>query len=64
MANPNYVGRHNPDYVFNYDPNEDAWSTDLATLDMSRAERFATTPSGRSSSGCARKRRCITAPTA
>ncbi|HYD88718.1 MAG TPA: cytochrome P450 [Vitreimonas sp.] len=40
MANPNYVGRHNPDYVFNYDPNEDAWTTDLSTLDMSRGERF------------------------
>jgi cytochrome P450 len=40
MANPTYVGRHNPDYIFNYDPNEDAWSTDLSTLDMSRGERF------------------------
>ncbi len=40
MANPAYVGRHNPDYVFNYDPNEDAWTTDLSTLDMSRGERF------------------------
>jgi cytochrome P450 len=40
MANPNYVGRHNPDYVFNYDPNEDAWTTDLTKLDMSRGERF------------------------
>ena len=40
MANPAYVGRHNPDYVFNYDPNEDAWKTDLSTLDMSRGERF------------------------
>ncbi|MBL8536741.1 MAG: cytochrome P450 [Hyphomonadaceae bacterium] len=40
MANENYVGRHNPDFVFNYDPNEDAWSTDLSTLDMSRGERF------------------------
>ncbi|MBY0564897.1 MAG: cytochrome P450 [Hyphomonadaceae bacterium] len=40
MGNPNYVGRHNPDYVFDYDPNEDAWTTDLATLDMSRGERF------------------------
>ena len=30
----------NDDYVFNYDPNEDAWSADLATLDMSRPERF------------------------
>ena len=40
MANPDYVGRHNPDYVFDYDPNEDAWSTDLSTLDMSRGERF------------------------
>lgn len=40
MANPDYVGRHNPDYVFDYDPNEDAWSADLKTLDMSRGERF------------------------
>lgn len=40
MANPDYVGRHNPDYRFDYDPNEDAWSADLATLDMSRGERF------------------------
>ena len=40
MVNPNYVGRHNPDYVFDYDPNEYAWSTDLSTLDMSRGERF------------------------
>jgi len=40
MANPDYVGRHNPDYVFDYDPNEDAWTTDLLTLDMSRGERF------------------------
>ena len=40
MANPDYVGRHNPDYVFNYDPKEDAWTTDLSTLDMSRGERF------------------------
>ena len=30
----------NDDYVFNYDPNEDAWSTDLAALDISRSERF------------------------
>jgi cytochrome P450 len=30
----------NDDYVFNYDPDEDAWSTDLTTLDMSRPERF------------------------
>ena len=40
MANPDYVARHNEDYVFNYDPNEDAWKTDLSTLDMSRGERF------------------------
>ncbi|HYD87411.1 MAG TPA: cytochrome P450 [Vitreimonas sp.] len=40
MANPDYVGRHNPDYVFDYDPNEDAWTTNLSTLDMSRGERF------------------------
>ncbi len=40
MANPEFIGRHNPDYVFDYDPNEDAWTTDLATLDMSRGERF------------------------
>lgn len=30
----------NGEYVFNYDPDEDAWSTDLTTLDMSRPERF------------------------
>jgi cytochrome P450 len=30
----------NDDYVFNYDPDEDAWAADLATLDMSRPERF------------------------
>jgi hypothetical protein len=30
----------NEDFVFNYDPNEDAESADLATLDMSRPERF------------------------
>ncbi len=30
----------NEDYVFNYDPNEDAWSADLRTLDVSRPERF------------------------
>jgi cytochrome P450 len=40
MANPDYVIQRNPDYKFNYDPNEDAWSTDLSTLDMSRGERF------------------------
>lgn len=40
MANPDYVGRQNPDFVFDYDPNEDAWTTDLSTLDMSRGERF------------------------
>ncbi|MGE0595650.1 MAG: cytochrome P450 [Hyphomonadaceae bacterium] len=35
-----YQRQANPDYVFEYDPNEDAWSTDLATLDISRPERF------------------------
>lgn len=40
MANPDYVRRHNPDYTFEYDPNEDASKIDLATLDMSRPERF------------------------
>jgi cytochrome P450 len=40
MANPEYERRENPDYVFDYNPNEDAWTTDLATLDMSRGERF------------------------
>jgi cytochrome P450 len=30
----------NDEYVFNYDPDEDAWSADLETLDMSRPERF------------------------
>jgi cytochrome P450 len=30
----------NEDYVFNYDPDEDAWSADIDTLDMSRPERF------------------------
>ncbi len=30
----------NFDYVFNYDPNEDAWAADLATMDVSRSERF------------------------
>lgn len=40
MANPDYIPRHNPDYVFNYDPNENAWTTDLSTLDISRGERF------------------------
>jgi cytochrome P450 len=40
MANPEYVRRENPDYVFAYDPNEDPWTTDLSTLDMSRGERF------------------------
>jgi Cytochrome P450 len=40
MANADYVGRHNPDYVFDYNPSENAWSADLSTLDMSRGERF------------------------
>ncbi|MDX2274442.1 MAG: cytochrome P450 [Hyphomonadaceae bacterium] len=40
MGNPNYVRQENPDYVFDYDPNEDAWKTDLSKLDISRAERF------------------------
>ena len=40
MANPDYVAKRNDDYVFNYDPNEEAWSTDLAALDISRSERF------------------------
>ncbi|MBS0384355.1 MAG: cytochrome P450 [Proteobacteria bacterium] len=40
MANPDYVSVHNEDFVFDYDPNEDAWTTDLSTLDMSRGERF------------------------
>ncbi len=40
MANPNYVARHNEEYVFDYDPNEDPWTADLSTLDMSRGERF------------------------
>jgi cytochrome P450 len=40
MANPDYVSRHNEEFVFDYDPNEDAWTTDLSTLDMSRGERF------------------------
>jgi len=40
MANSDYVGRHNPDYVFDYNPSENAWSADLSTLDMSRGERF------------------------
>jgi cytochrome P450 len=40
MANPDYVAQRNENFVFDYDPNEDAWSTDLSTLDMSRAERF------------------------
>ncbi len=30
----------NEDYVFNYDPDEDADSADLATMDVSRPERF------------------------
>jgi cytochrome P450 len=40
MANANYVRRFNPDYVFDYNPNQDAWSADLSTLDVSRSERF------------------------
>jgi cytochrome P450 len=40
MANPNYVRQANPDYQFDYDPHEDAWTTDLSTLDISRSERF------------------------
>ena len=40
MPNPDYVGRHNEDYVFDYDPNEDAWTTDLSKVDISRGERF------------------------
>ena len=40
MANPNYVTKSNEDYLFNYDPCEDAWSADLKTLDISRPERF------------------------
>ena len=38
MANSDYVARHNPDYVFDYDPNEDPWTTDLSKLDT-RASR-------------------------
>ncbi len=40
MAISDYVAKRNEDYVFNYDPNEDAWKTDLKTLDISRSERF------------------------
>ena len=40
MANPDYVRVENPDFVFDYNPNEDAWKTDLKTLDISRPERF------------------------
>ncbi|MBN8607785.1 MAG: cytochrome P450 [Caulobacterales bacterium] len=40
MTNPDYVRVENPDFVFDYNPNEDAWKTDLSTLDISRAERF------------------------
>ena len=40
MANPDYVSVHNEEFVFDYNPNEDAWTTDLKTLDMSRGERF------------------------
>jgi cytochrome P450 len=40
MANPDYVSVHNEEFVFDYDPNEDPWTTDLKTLDMSRGERF------------------------
>jgi cytochrome P450 len=40
MTDVTQTWRGNPDYVFNYDPNEDPWSTDLSTLDISRPERF------------------------
>jgi cytochrome P450 len=40
MALTDYVRVENPDYVFDYNPNEDAWKTDLSKLDISRAERF------------------------
>ncbi|MBL8546616.1 MAG: cytochrome P450 [Hyphomonadaceae bacterium] len=40
MAISDYVAKRNEDYVFDYDPNEDAWKADLKTLDISRAERF------------------------
>ncbi|WP_395646638.1 cytochrome P450 [Terricaulis sp.] len=40
MANPDYIPRHNEEFVFNYDPNEDPAKVDLKTLDMSRGERF------------------------
>src|SRR6185295_19645804 len=40
MSNIGYVSQRNEDYVFDYDPNEDAWKTDLSTLDISRPERF------------------------
>jgi cytochrome P450 len=40
MANPDYARVENPDFVFDYNPNEDAWKTDLSTLDISRPERF------------------------
>ncbi len=32
MAISDYVPKRNEDYVFDYDPNEDAWTTDLKTL--------------------------------
>jgi cytochrome P450 len=40
MANTDYVRVENPEFVFDYNPNEDAWKTDLSTLDISRPERF------------------------
>jgi cytochrome P450 len=40
MTDATQTWRGNPDYVFNYNPDEDAWSTDLSTLDISRPERF------------------------
>ncbi len=40
MTNPDYVRVENPDFVFDYNPNEDAWKADLSKLDISRPERF------------------------
>ncbi|UPT63135.1 MAG: cytochrome P450 [Hyphomonadaceae bacterium JAD_PAG50586_4] len=40
MANTDYVRVENPEFVFDYNPNEDPWKTDLSTLDISRPERF------------------------